>query len=325
MTIAAKLLVGVDGGQTGTRAVLATTDGRIVGRGESGPANVPHANSPSVEYIRAVREAIYAAYSSAGVKQLHPALAMTLGLSGFGASSSNRSSLKRRVQDLVATENITIVPDYVTAFAASVLTGVGVVVIAGGGSVAYAVGPDGSSAVAGGAGYLLGDEGSAFDVGRRGITAAIRASDGRGPSTALLEGALRHFKVSDTPEILRAVYKHGFQRSTIADFATQVAHAADERDETAMTILGSAAKALGEAALAVLRRVFVPGMSTTVYLAGGLIQIGTSFIAPLRTFIQSDWPNAKVVPATSPPEIGALRLSFQSAGLSAPIESTYTN
>ena len=60
----------------------------------------------------------------------------------------------------------------------------GVVLIAGGGSIGFGVTADGREALAGGFGYLLGDEGSAFDIGLRAIAAACRAEDRRGEPTS---------------------------------------------------------------------------------------------------------------------------------------------
>ena len=59
----------------------------------------------------------------------------------------------------------------------------GVVLIAGTGSIAYGVNHDGFAARAGGWGYVLGDEGSGYWIGRQALAAVVREADGRGPKT----------------------------------------------------------------------------------------------------------------------------------------------
>ena len=61
--------------------------------------------------------------------------------------------------------------------------GWGVSVVAGTGVACLTVPADGAARIVGGHGYLIGDEGGAFWIGREGIRAALRAMDGRGAST----------------------------------------------------------------------------------------------------------------------------------------------
>jgi hypothetical protein len=68
----------------------------------------------------------------------------------------------------------------------------GILLIAGTGSVGYARGADGRVERCGGWGMIVGDEGSAWSLGRNGLAAALRAADGRGPHTPLLPQLLEH-------------------------------------------------------------------------------------------------------------------------------------
>ena len=69
----------------------------------------------------------------------------------------------------------------------------GVVLIAGTGVVALAIGADGGLRTADGWGPWLGDEGGGAWIGAAGLRAALRAHDGRGPSTTLLDAARARF------------------------------------------------------------------------------------------------------------------------------------
>ena len=60
---------------------------------------------------------------------------------------------------------------------------IGIVVLAGTGSIAYGADRRGRTARSGGYGFLLADEGSGYWFGHQALRAVVRASDGRGPST----------------------------------------------------------------------------------------------------------------------------------------------
>ena len=81
-------------------------------------------------------------------------------------------------------------------------TGIGIVAIAGTGSIAFGVDPEGNSARSGGWGYLLGDEGSAFWLGHYAVRQGIRAADGRGPQTRMLEGLLNSLDIAEAKHLI---------------------------------------------------------------------------------------------------------------------------
>ena len=59
--------------------------------------------------------------------------------------------------------------------------------------------PSGRAARAGGWGYLLGDEGGGFWIGRAALSAVVRQFDGRGPATLLTAMVLEQMELS-TPD-----------------------------------------------------------------------------------------------------------------------------
>ena len=119
----------------------------------------------------------------------------------------------------------------------------GVVLIVGTGVVALAIGADGALRTADGWGPWLGDEGGGAWIGAAGLRAALRAHDGRGPSTTLLDAARARFGAPQTwPAQLT-------DAAALASFAPDVLAA--EGDAAALAIVSAAAEALAATARAV--------------------------------------------------------------------------
>ena len=83
--------------------------------------------------------------------------------------------------------------------------------IAGTGSIAYGRNAANEAARAGGWGYVLGDEGSGYWIGRQALRAVVREADGRGRDTALTPLVLAHFGAARPQELVHAIYLAGLQ------------------------------------------------------------------------------------------------------------------
>ena len=142
----------------------------------------------------------------------------------------------------------------------------GVVLIVGTGSIALAQDEAGNVSRVGGWGHILGDEGSGYDIGRRGLQAAVRAVDGRGQATLLLDLILQHWKLRTAEDLIDAVYTVD-NKAKIAQAATYVIHAARQGDAVALEIVEQAADEL-----ALLVQTVSPSLSQLpIALGGGLL------------------------------------------------------
>ncbi len=119
----------------------------------------------------------------------------------------------------------------------------GTVLIVGTGVVALAIDADGALRTADGWGPWLGDEGGGAWIGAAGLRAALRAHDGRGPSTTLLDTARARF---GAPQTWPAQFNDA---AALASFAPDVLAAQD--DAVALAIVDAAADALAATARAV--------------------------------------------------------------------------
>ena len=178
-------LLAVDGGQSGLRMAL-VEDGRAVLT--AGAAGFSHGSGDDALAIAtAVSEARAALALDA------PVARVCLGLSGAPADAERRARLAAMLSSRLDGAAVALGPDMVTAHAGALAGEPGVVVAAGTGAVVLGLGADGRAARADGLGYLLGDDGSGFAIGRDGVRAALRAREGRGAPTALVDAAEAFF------------------------------------------------------------------------------------------------------------------------------------
>src|SRR3972149_1949530 len=112
-----------------------------------------------------------------------------------------------------------VVNDALVALEAGVPGQPGVVVISGPGSISYGRNARGEAARSGGWGYVLGDEGSGYWIGRAALRAVLRQSDHRGPETVLSPLLLDHFGIRRAQELIHEVYYTNLKPSAIGSLA----------------------------------------------------------------------------------------------------------
>jgi len=302
------LVLAVDGGQSSTLALIATYTGRILGAGWGGPSNHIHEPGGPERLHNALHDSIGEALRNAGADAgniTHACLGMT-----GGAQQSIPI-----VQSIAPNSAIQVYQDVVTALAGASVAQPGVIVIAGTGSVAYGKLADGRSALAGGWGYIMGDEGSAYQIGLAALGAASRASDKRGPSTTLLERIPAWLERSTLREVHKGIYSAAITRPQIAGLAAAVGAAArEDSDGVAQDTLSNAGHDLAEAALAVIEALEMSEAGMSVYTTGGVFHAGEFILDPFRARIAARSSASAVNEAAYSPVIGALFLALQAAG-----------
>jgi N-acetylglucosamine kinase len=112
----------------------------------------------------------------------------------------------------------------------------------------------GRTARAGGWGWLIGDEGSAFAIGRAGLRAACCAHDGTGPETTLNVSVTQHFGIVSLHDVKRIVSAPDFGARGFAALAVLVSQAAERGDDVANRIIREAGLALAQQTAAVVRK-----------------------------------------------------------------------
>lgn len=178
---AARYWVGIDGGGTNTRAVVADAQGRVLGRGEAGASAL---NQGTEQAWKHIAEAI----AAAGVPGLKlQDCALGLGLSGTGVPAQ----LRAFVAADPGVARFALVTDGLVALLGAHGGQPGALLISGTGSIAEALLPDGSRRMVGGWGWQIGDEGSGAWLGQQAMKLAQAAYDSRAAVGPLVQAVWR--------------------------------------------------------------------------------------------------------------------------------------
>ena len=299
-------MLGIDAGGTKTVCLLADERGRIVAEARGGGANLQASGELEVEKVlhRVMEEAI-------GDQDIQPA-AICLGIAGVDreADAAAVRGIMRRIGFKTRT---LIVNDALIALVAGAGDRPGVVIVAGTGSIAYGRDAGGRAARSSGWGYLLGDEGGGYWIGRAALQAVVRQYDGRGPQTLLTQIVLADMRLTDPTELTHAVYGGGLHRNAIANIAPTVQRAADAGDAIAADIITRASIELTAAAASVITRLEMRGGQFPILLSGGVFRGVPSLVLQVATRLAEVAPRSEVRPLEAEAAAGAVILALAAA------------
>ncbi len=216
------------------------------------------------------------------------------------------SDLGESLRGFFADTQIHITTDGAIALEAAFGDRPGIVVSAGSGSIAYARTPGKDIRRVGGLGPELADEGSGYAIGRAGLRAAARAADGRPPNTTLANSIQIAVGVTNLDELVDWAWEA--DRPAVARLAETVCSDAMAGDETAQTIVRSAANDLGALVLSLAAH-FGEGSSIDVAFSGGVLDPESPVKYELIGRLRERLPAAKVLEMTVDPVLGALSMA----------------
>ena len=300
------LVLGIDGGGTHTVAILANADtGSVLGRGSSGPSNIQAVGVEAA--LQELDRAVAAAFQAANLARI-PIGAACLGLAGIDLNEG--LDIIRGWADRVAlAKELSVANDATLLFAAGTPEGWGLAIIAGTGSIAFTLDRAGKDGRAGGWGYLLGDEGSAFMVGLTGLRAACRAADRAGSPTKLLSAFLTRLGTTDPRDFIPAVYRGAWDRTAIAGLAPVVVEAAETGDEVAHKLIVHQVTELARTAFTAVEAAQLPRLGLPIAVAGGLIVRSEFYRQLFVEAVRGFGIHPGVVQPVADPALGAVVLA----------------
>lgn len=282
---AARFLIGVDGGGTGTRVVLADANGAELAHAAGGASGLGLGVERAWEAITAsVRQAFDNAQQA--FDWSHCAL-------GCGLAGVNNSAwLAAFIASAPKLAALAVESDACTALVGAHSGAPGVIVALGTGSIAAALGGDGNIRIAGGYGFPSGDEASGAWLGLRAVVHAQQALDGRAPLDAFAAALLARMGAADRDGLV--VWCCAANQTAYASLAPVVlAHAAHP--------VAAALLARAGADIARLIDALDPAARLPVALCGGLAE-------PLAAYVPSPH-RVRLVPPAADSAHGALLLA----------------
>ena len=294
-----RYVIGIDAGGTKTVALLADESGEVRAKAVGGGANL------RIHGELAVEKVLFQVIEALDAPQ--PVAAVCLGIAGVG-QAEGKELIRGVLRRLGLRQAVRIENDARVALVAGAPAGSGIVVVAGTGSVAYGVDPEGQTARSGGWGYLLGDEGSAFWLGHAAVRLGVRAADGRGPETTLYDRICSRIDVCDPTGLVDWFYDQELSRNRVAELASLVEEAATGGDPAAEDLLEHAALHLARAARAVAGQLSFPE-SFPLVLAGGVFRACPSLYHRLENCLEL--PRAQPLRLAGDPARGAVTLAVE--------------
>lgn len=301
--------LGVDGGASKTAAVVIDEKGEPLGQGLAGGSN--HLRVGLDIATRNIERAVNIALVEAGMAIREVEYAYC-GIAG----SDHKDHHERVVEALrifFPRGNFVVDNDARIALTGAIGFGSGVVVISGTGSVAFGRNAEGKELRAGGWGPTIGDEGSGFSIARDGLTAIVRAYDGRGPATRMTDLLRDGWDISNPADLPRFVYAPSTHHDDIARYGKLVIDAAGESDRVALDILDHAGRELAECVIAVARRLGMSSEEFPVACVGGAFRAGELLLAPFRDQLARELPRARLTSPLHTPVEGAAMMAIRAA------------
>lgn len=204
----------------------------------------------------------------------------------------------------IKSKAVMVMNDCLAPIAAATKNREGLVLIAGTGSIAHYFKKDGSSIRAGGWGYLLGDEGSGYDIGNHALRRVLKYHDGRSyEGDALCASVLEHFGLKHPMELITHIYEASYPRKIIAGLGRRVIELAMSGNREALDIMTLAIREL-ESLLSAIHEKDEESRNSPLVISGGLFQ-SDFFKQAFESTIRRAGVIQTIIHPDYPPVIGA--------------------
>jgi len=311
------LFLGIDGGGSGTQAVLGDEEGRILAKAVAGPSNPTKVGIERAkkELLRAAVGVLRKMPARAGYVKLTQArgprgrrheplvAAVCAGVAGVDRPAMSRPLLAWLRKSVFARHHL-LTTDMAIALHAALGKSAGMIVESGTGSFAYARTRRGETLRASGWGATFDDPGSGYDLGRKAVMAGLRDFDGRGEHTLLTSKICEALKLSNITQIVT----EKLSPQQVAALFPLVLEAAGKGDRVAKRLCLQAAFELAEMALALGRRLKWRG-PVPVVCAGGVFRSSPTLRRSFARFVHQRMPLARVGLLQRQPVEGALAMA----------------
>ncbi|WNR45722.1 N-acetylglucosamine kinase [Paenibacillus roseipurpureus] len=271
-----KFAVGLDGGGTKTAVTIVDESGNVVHSFTSGAINY---NGQDEASVGASLEEIFRTIASVCGGLMHCAQVC------IGAAGVSNPTVKTRLESSVRAcgyeGGLLITGDQDTALCGAHNAELGIILIAGTGSICYGKNERGDTHRAGGYGYLIDDEGSGYSIGRDLLAALVRAHDGRLSETVIASMVYEQLGMTSIQQVIGFVYDKQTNKKDIAALAPILSKACELGDKAALAIAENSAHSLLELVVPVAEKL---AMQDGILAIAGSVLLKNNFIQ--KAFIE---------------------------------------
>lgn len=302
------LFIGIDGGGTRTRCVLVNYELNVLSKAEGKATNplVVGFDESANTLLGLIKKVLDG-------KVRHRRIDSTvIGIAGC-ARKTSANKLKKKIFEKAEQKNVLlrrleIISDAEIAIEGAFSGKAGAILIAGTGSIIFGKDIKGNFIRAGGFGKLIGDEGSGYSIGRKGLAVVAKEFDGRGKKTLLTKILGEKLGINNRDNLITKVYNKQFDTASVAQ---DVIAAASKGDKICRKILN---EEINELLLHIkaLKKNF-DEKKIKLAFSGGLISSKNYYSKELRRKIKKTFKNIELKKAIHTPEIGAALLAIKSS------------
>ncbi|WP_214414636.1 N-acetylglucosamine kinase [Sphaerisporangium fuscum] len=308
-----RTVLAVDGGNSKTDIALVAEDGTVLARGR-GPGFVPQsAGVPAA--IDVIGEAVRHALGEAA----RPPYADHVAAYVAGADLPVEEDLLR--EEILTRgygREVVVGNDTFALLRAGASRAYGVAVVCGAGINAVGVAPSGAVARYPALGKISGDWGGGFGLGEEVLWHAVRAEDGRGPATLLLEALRGHFGTRSAEEVVLGLHFGDIAAERLHGLVPALLTAAREGDAVARSLVERQADEVTVMGVVALRRLGMLAQPCEVVLGGGVLTARDPLLTALvEERYAAQAPSATLVVTDVPPIVGAALLGLDHLGAPA--------
>lgn len=299
--------LGVDGGGTKTCFTLINENGKVISKVIKGPSHPTQIGFENLEIL--LREGLNEIIDNNKISK-SDIERVTLGLAGYGIVKEIAEGIAKIVEAVFYGIKYELVSDVRVAIAGALAGEDGINVVAGTGSIALAL-KNNEIIRCGGWGYTVGDEASAYWIGKQTIALFSKESDGRVEKGPLYELIRDKLGLNRDAEIISYINdKIKGDRSEIAKLSKICYEAAKLGDEGAMAIFNEAAVEITEMIKALLRN--YGKEKVKVSYTGGVFKSGNLILEPLKNMLGG--LNVELIEPILSPDLGACLLAYINSG-----------
>lgn len=304
MTEPLDVVVAIDGGNSKTDVLIVDATGTVLGSSR-GPGASPQ-NLGVNGCVATLESLVLAALDAADRPTTRPFAVHTSAYLAGLDFPREEADLRVALTARGWSHSLTLGNDTLALLRAGTADGIGVAIVCGAGINGVGVGPDGREHRFPALGRVSGDWGGGFRLGEEALWWAIRAEDGRGPTTALRAAVTKHFETDSVMDVVQRLHFGDLPQAVLHDLCPLLFRVAEAGDEVAQHVVDRFVEEIGVLIAVILRRLDLITHTPQVVLGGGVLTgVGTQVISEIKRRCLKIAPQASVRVVDVAPVVGA--------------------